>query len=107
MQAGADVIQIFDSWAGLLGKEEYDEFILRPNTVINKRIKEYSKETMIINFPRGSKTKYLDFVKEVECDVISIDESCPKEILEISKKKKYCDSGRFKSEGFGFRRRKT
>ena len=68
-------------------KDEYDEFILQPNQIINKKIKEYSKETKIINFPRGSKTKYIDFVKEVKCDVISIDESCPKDILEITEQK--------------------
>ncbi len=84
---GVDYVQIFESWAGLLEGEEYEEFIIKPNKVISTKIKKFSPATKIIHFPRGSKEKYLDFINEVYCDVISIDQTCPDAIMEIAKRK--------------------
>ena len=37
---GADYIQVFESWAGLLDDKLYDEFIIEPNKEISKKIRE-------------------------------------------------------------------
>ena len=84
---GADYIQVFESWAGLLDDKLYDEFIIEPNKEISKKIREFSSETRIIHFPRRSAKKYIKFIKEVECDVISIDETCPDTIIKEAEKR--------------------
>ena len=70
-QAGADVIQIFDSWAGLIEDKDLNEFCYKPN----KSLVNFCKENNIpsICFPRGLKENYKNFLKEVRPDAINID----------------------------------
>ena len=44
-------------------------------------------KTKIIHFPRGSKKRYVDFIKEVNCDVISLDESADTKLMKITQEK--------------------
>ena len=90
---GVDHIQVFESWAGLLDNEEYRTFVIEPNKQISKKIREYSPETQIIHFPRGSGKNYINFLNEVECDVISLDNDYPEELLKIVKEKKVIIQG--------------
>ena len=76
---GATIIQIFDSWAGLLEKKYREEYIYKPTIEIVEYIKALG--VPVICFPRGIKN-YKDFVNNVKPDVINIDfEVDPKEIL--------------------------
>ena len=88
IENGADLVQIFESWASLLDGEDFNEFIVEPNAKISREIREYSKDVKIIHFPRGSKKNLLTFVNEVVCDVLSLDENFPNEIMRIAKRKK-------------------
>ena len=80
IQSGANYVQIFESWAGLLEKDEYIDFIIKPNQQISEEIREFSKQTKIIHFPRGSRNNYKIFAEEVNCDVLSLDQTYPKEL---------------------------
>ena len=71
MEAGADVVQIFDSWAGLLPQKDLDNFCFKPNQEIVNFCKKNSYP--VICFPKGIKKKYKDFSKIVKPDGISID----------------------------------
>ena len=70
-KAGADVVQIFDSWAGLIPKENIKEYCYIPNA----KIIEFCRKEKIpsICFPKGLKEKYEDFNKFVKPDGLSID----------------------------------
>ena len=72
--------------AGLLEDEEYINFIVKPNQQISKEIKEFSKRTKIIHFPRGSRKNY-KICGEVKCDVLSLDQTYPKELLSLLREK--------------------
>ena len=87
IESGANYIQIFESWAGLLEREEYIDFVIKPNQQISEEIKEFSKHTKIIHFPRGSRKNYKIFAEEVKCDVLSLDRTYPKELPSILKEK--------------------
>jgi len=77
---GATIIQIFDSWAGLLDIKDYDKYIYEPTKELVHFTK--SKNTPVICFPKGI-NDYKQYVKVVKPDVISIDYSVdPKEISE-------------------------
>ena len=87
IESGANYIQIFESWAGLLERDEYIDFIVKPNQQISEEIKEFSKDTKIIHFPRGSRKDYKIFAEEVKCDVLSLDLTYPKELPSILREK--------------------
>jgi len=71
IEAGANVIQIFDSWAGLLPKKELPNYCYIPILKIVEHIK--SKKIPVICFPKGIGENYLDFCSVVKPDCISID----------------------------------
>ena len=70
-EAGADIIQIFDSWAGLLPLNHLHEYCFQPNLNIVNYAK--SKKIPIICFPRGIKKNYLNFCEIVKPNCINID----------------------------------
>ena len=71
VDAGANIIQIFDSWAGLLPENQLKDYCYEPT----KRIVEFVKKLNIpvICFPRGIGKNYEDFCSSVKPDCISID----------------------------------
>ena len=75
---GAQIIQIFDSWAGLLGVKDLPKYIYDPTRNLVDYVK--SLNVPVICFPRGIK-KYKDFCEIVKPSVICIDyEVDPKQI---------------------------
>ncbi len=76
---GASIIQIFDSWAGLVDEKDMSEYIYMPTLEIVNYVK--SLNVPVICFPKGIK-KYKEFVDIVKPDVLNIDyEVDPKKIL--------------------------
>ena len=71
IESGADVIQIFDSWAGLLPVKELPIYCYIPILKIVEHVK--SKNVPVICFPKGIGDNYIDFCNTVKPDCISID----------------------------------
>ena len=71
--AGADIIQLFDSWAGLIEKKNLKEFCINPNKNIVNKIKKNFPNNPIICFPKGINKNINNFIKEVKPHGISID----------------------------------
>ena len=71
VKAGADVVQIFDSWAGSIPQEDLNNFCYVPNSKIVEFCKK--KSIPVICFPRGIKENYKDFNNLVKPNGINID----------------------------------
>ena len=70
IKSGASVIQIFDSWAGLIPEKDLEYFVYKPIKSLVDFIRQ--KKTISICFPRNI-NNYKKFVENVKPDVISID----------------------------------
>ena len=71
IESGVNIIQIFDSWAGLLPKKELPNYCYIPILNIVNHIK--TKKIPVICFPKGIGKNYIDFCSTVKPDCISID----------------------------------
>ena len=78
VKAGATLIQIFDSWAGLITKD-FDKYLYNPTVSLVNYTKEIG--VPVICFPRGI-SNYAEFCKIVNPDMINIDYNTnPKELV--------------------------
>jgi uroporphyrinogen decarboxylase len=71
--AGADIIQLFDSWAGLINKKDLKDFCINPNKNIVNKIKKNFPNKPVICFPKGINKNINNFIREVSPHGISID----------------------------------
>jgi uroporphyrinogen decarboxylase len=77
VEAGAEALQIFDSWAGVWPHGQLRRWCLGPVQRIIAALKESHPEVPIIHFPRGVGPAYLDFAAESGADGLSLDTTIP------------------------------
>ena len=79
VQAGAEVLQIFDTWAGVLPAREFIRWCINPVREIVSRVHNSFPEVPIIGFPRGVGVGYKLYAMETGVNAVSIDSSVPLE----------------------------
>ncbi|WP_395329703.1 uroporphyrinogen decarboxylase [Novosphingobium sp. BL-8H] len=75
IQAGAEAVQLFDSWAGSLSPAQFEQWVIAPNAAIVDAVKARHPETPIIGFPKGSGEKLPAYARETGVDAVGIDET--------------------------------
>lgn len=75
IKAGAEAIQLFDSWAGSLAPREFEKWVIAPNAAIVKAVKALHPTVPIIGFPKGSGEKLAAYARETGVDAVGIDET--------------------------------
>ena len=75
IQAGAEAVQLFDSWAGSLAPAEFERWVIAPNAAIVAALKQRFPETPVIGFPKGAGEKLPAYVRETGVDAIALDET--------------------------------
>ncbi|QZP08649.1 uroporphyrinogen decarboxylase [Caenibius sp. WL] len=73
--AGAEAVQLFDSWAGSLAPAEYERWVIAPNAAIVARLRERHPDVPIIGFPKGSGEKLPAYARETGVNAVGIDET--------------------------------
>lgn len=75
IEAGAEVVKLFDSWAGELTGDDFDKWIIEPNAKIISALRAKHPKTKIIAFPRRAEpSDLIDFCKAAKPDAIAISE---------------------------------
>lgn len=82
IKAGAEVVKIFDSWAGVLGEDEFYRWCILPVRQIVQKIRAVYPDTPIIGFPRGAGLYYPAYVKETGVDGCAVDSMVPLDFVE-------------------------
>ena len=75
IEAGAEVVKIFDSWAGSLSAQDFQDFAVAPARRITQAIKAQYPTVPIIGFPREAGAGYVGFHKETGVDCVALDNS--------------------------------
>ena len=77
IEHGAEVIQLFDTWAGVLSESQFFRWVIEPTREIVKRLKTAHPEVPVMGFPRGAGILYKDFIEKTGVDGVSLDNGMP------------------------------
>ncbi|MEO9900090.1 uroporphyrinogen decarboxylase [Nisaea sp.] len=76
-KAGAEVLKLFDSWAGVLSSRLFRMAVLEPTKKIVSAVKAQYPDLPIIGFPRAAGAHYLDYIEETGVDAVAVDTAMP------------------------------
>jgi uroporphyrinogen decarboxylase len=77
IEAGAEVVQLFDSWAGVLPETGFERWVIGPTTQIVAALKQKFPNHPIVGFPRGAGVLYERYARESGVDAVGLDPSVP------------------------------
>ena len=73
--AGANAVQLFDSWSGSLAPAEFERWVIAPTASIVQRLMALHPQTPIIGFPKGAGEKLAAYAAETGIDALGLDEA--------------------------------
>jgi uroporphyrinogen decarboxylase len=79
IDAGADAVQIFDSWAGVLGEKEFEDYAVKPVARMIAAIKARRPNARVISFAKGAGYLLKTYRQKTGADAIGLDWSVPLE----------------------------
>ena len=77
IEAGAEAIQVFDSWAGVLPEAEFRRWVIEPTARITRTLKARYPSVPIIGFPRCAGVLYEAYTENSGIDAVSLDSAVP------------------------------
>jgi uroporphyrinogen decarboxylase len=75
IEAGAEAVQLFDSWAGSLSPAQFEQWVIAPTARIVASVRERHPEVPIIGFPKGAGGKLAAYARETGVNAIGLDET--------------------------------
>jgi uroporphyrinogen decarboxylase len=75
IEAGADVVQLFDSWAGSLAPAEFERWVIAPTARLVGKLKARYPKIPVIGFPKGAGGKLGAYARETGVTAIGLDET--------------------------------
>jgi uroporphyrinogen decarboxylase len=77
VENGAEAVQLFDSWAGILSDTQFRSWVIEPTAKIVRQLKADFPNVPIIGFPKGAGILYQHYAVETGVDGVSIDAAVP------------------------------
>ena len=93
VQAGAEVVKLFDSWAGSLKGPDFTDFAIKPTARIIAALKSRHPGLPVIAFPREAGAGYVGFAKATGADCVALDSSVSPEWAAANVQKDGCVQG--------------
>jgi len=75
IDAGAEAVQLFDSWAGSLAPDQFEKWVIAPNAAIVAALKQSHPDTPVIGFPKGAGAKLPAYARETGVHAVGVDET--------------------------------
>lgn len=97
IEAGAEVVKLFDSWAGSLKGEDFQKYAVEPARVITSELKKRHPGIPVIGFPREAGEGYIGFAKATGVDCVALDNSVSPEWAAANVQVDGCVQGNLKS----------
>jgi uroporphyrinogen decarboxylase len=73
LKAGAEVVQLFDTWAGVLSPEEFERWCLQPAKKIVEQVRSEVPDAKIIGFPRGAGSNLIRYAEQTGVNAVGLD----------------------------------
>jgi uroporphyrinogen decarboxylase len=73
--AGAEAVQLFDSWAGSLAPDQFERWVVAPTAAIANAVKARHPAVPVIGFPKGAGAKLAAYARETAVDAVGLDET--------------------------------
>jgi uroporphyrinogen decarboxylase len=73
--AGAEAVQLFDSWAGSLAPDQFERWVIAPNAAIAATIRTRHPGVPVIGFPKGAGSRLAAYARETGVDAVGLDET--------------------------------
>ena len=93
IQAGADIVKIFDSWAGVLNESQFNNWVIKPTSKIIAKVKDVFPKTPIIGFPKGAHKFYEKYALETGLNIIAVDSELDRDYVRNILQKKFIVQG--------------
>lgn len=77
IQAGAEAVQLFDSWAGVLPEAEFERWVIAPTRRIVDAVRAEAPGVPVIGFPRGAGLLYERYLAGTGVDAVGLDTTVP------------------------------
>jgi uroporphyrinogen decarboxylase len=80
IRAGADVVQLFDTWAGVLSGDDFERWCLQPTAEIVQGVKANEPDARIVGFPKGIGARLERYVTHTGVDAVALDWTVPLDV---------------------------
>jgi uroporphyrinogen decarboxylase len=97
IKAGAEVVKLFDSWAGSLQGADFEQYSLKPMLQITAALKALHPDVPVIAFPRGAGEKYVGAHAAIGSDCVAVDDGVTAEWAAANVQTAGCVQGNLKS----------
>jgi uroporphyrinogen decarboxylase len=75
IDAGADAVQLFDSWSGSLSPEQFERWVIAPTARLVARLNDRHPNIPVIGFPKGAGGKLGAYARETRVTAVGLDET--------------------------------
>ncbi len=75
IEAGAEAVQVFDSWAGSLAPAEFERWVIAPTARLVEQLKARHPAIPVIGFPKGAGGRLGAYARETKVDAVGLDET--------------------------------